>query len=481
MVSSMRPVADIGTTNSIEHHVTPNQPWRDPVLDAKLQCNLGPEYMSTRTGAGNSKVSYLEGWQAVQLANELFGHNGWSSEIREHAIDFVTRVKLDHFNPETQRWSVSGYCLLRITLRDGSYREDIGCGSAENVKSKQDGLSKVRKEAVTDAQKRVLKNFGQALGNCWYDPEHRARVTPLQVRKAPFNPRTLYRSDDVILSYENAANSSATPAVEAKPNGFSKAPQARPVPALAQPKGAAAPASKPVPAAPVRSKTIACPVNNAARQNMPLQEEAAAVPAPQIAPGETMGNLKMITSEDDPFDSDMFDSEETLAYARAVEGDSGFGGDVMPQMNGNKPVGEGACEPPAPPKGQLPELEQKRQEMEQKRQDAIRRKNLFQQQQQQQQNGEAMETVQTAIQPPQRAYTTGSANVQVRPTPARAMQQRATSNTRPVIPPPENGGFMSGRTFKRTIEGPNAGNVESKAVDPSVAAQEQAKRLKPSA
>ena len=72
--------------------------------------------------------------------------------------------------------------LIRVTLRDGVFHEDIGYGMLENAKSKGVALDKVhnlftvcnrkltiaqcKKEAVTDGLKRALRSFGNVLGNC---------------------------------------------------------------------------------------------------------------------------------------------------------------------------------------------------------------------------------------------------------------------------------------------------------------------------
>lgn len=58
-------------------------------LQAKLDKQLGPEYISDRPGAGGSKVQYLEAWKCINLANEIFGFNGWSSSIQNIAVDYV--------------------------------------------------------------------------------------------------------------------------------------------------------------------------------------------------------------------------------------------------------------------------------------------------------------------------------------------------------------------------------------------------------
>lgn len=43
-----------------------------------LSKKLGPEYLSTRQGGGGTKLTYIEGWRVINLANEIFGFNGQS-------------------------------------------------------------------------------------------------------------------------------------------------------------------------------------------------------------------------------------------------------------------------------------------------------------------------------------------------------------------------------------------------------------------
>jgi len=59
-------------------------------LQAKLDKKLGPEYISQRPGpSGQGKLTYAEGWKIINLANEVFGFNGWSSSITSLAVDYV--------------------------------------------------------------------------------------------------------------------------------------------------------------------------------------------------------------------------------------------------------------------------------------------------------------------------------------------------------------------------------------------------------
>lgn len=59
-------------------------------LQARLDKKLGPEYISARPGAAGQKVHYLSADKCINLANEVFGFNGWSSSIQTIQIDFVS-------------------------------------------------------------------------------------------------------------------------------------------------------------------------------------------------------------------------------------------------------------------------------------------------------------------------------------------------------------------------------------------------------
>ncbi|KAJ1918300.1 DNA repair protein rad52 [Mycoemilia scoparia] len=133
-------------------------------LQTELKKQLGPENINTRSGPGGSRLSYIEGCKVINLANELFGFNGWSSQIQNMTVDF-----LDY---ENGTYNIGVSCVVRVTLRDGTFHEDVGYGMIEKVKSKAQGLEKSRKEAATDALKRAFRGFGNAMGNCLYNKNY---------------------------------------------------------------------------------------------------------------------------------------------------------------------------------------------------------------------------------------------------------------------------------------------------------------------
>jgi DNA repair and recombination protein RAD52 len=109
----------------------------------------------------------VESWKVIELANSIFGFNGWSSSIVDITPDFIE---------ESQgRFRVGVTAVVKVSLKDGTSHEDVGYGISEN-KIKGSAIENAKKEAVSDARKRALRLFGNALGNCIYDKDHLNKV-----------------------------------------------------------------------------------------------------------------------------------------------------------------------------------------------------------------------------------------------------------------------------------------------------------------
>ncbi|ORX68335.1 hypothetical protein DL89DRAFT_268840 [Linderina pennispora] len=176
-------------------------------IQISLSKKLGPEHISTRRGAGNVRLSYIEGWRVISIANEVFGFNGWNSKMLNMTVDFMD------INPENGHFSVGVSCTMRISLKDGTYKEDIGYGMIENVKSKAMAFEKVKKEAVTDGLKRAMRQFGNVLGNCVYDKDYLRNVTQIakQARGKPLG--------DALFRYSDLEGGLAKDALGVNPRG----------------------------------------------------------------------------------------------------------------------------------------------------------------------------------------------------------------------------------------------------------------------
>ncbi|TFY78364.1 hypothetical protein EWM64_g5648, partial [Hericium alpestre] len=97
---------------------------------------------------------------------------------------------------ETRRFCVGVTAMVKITLKDGSHHDDVGYGTADNVKNKGAGLDKAKKEAVTDAVKRALRNFGNVLGLCLYEKAYAQEIAKIKVPPAKFDKSDLHHGPD---------------------------------------------------------------------------------------------------------------------------------------------------------------------------------------------------------------------------------------------------------------------------------------------
>ncbi|OJD11588.1 hypothetical protein AJ78_07674 [Emergomyces pasteurianus Ep9510] len=184
-----------------EHRIDQYTAQQIATLQSRLEKRLGPEYISSRQGPGGQKVHYLAAEKCINLANEVFGFNGWSSSIQNIQIDFVDD------NPNTARISLGLSVIVRVTLKDGTFHEDIGYGHCENSKSKALAFEKAKKEGTTDGLKRALRTFGNVLGNCVYDKEYLSRVTKVKAAPSKWDVGDLHRdASHTVVKKENNPN-----------------------------------------------------------------------------------------------------------------------------------------------------------------------------------------------------------------------------------------------------------------------------------
>lgn len=144
-------------------------PWTREEVDRiaeELDKPLTETDVARRVGAGGKKFAYVEGWFVLDQSNRIFGATGWSCEIKD--IQVRTR-------PDKQKgWYAKARVISRVTLKDGTYHEDISVAGRFN-KYEAEAEMMACKTAVTDSRKRVLRCFGRALGNSVYDKASIAR------------------------------------------------------------------------------------------------------------------------------------------------------------------------------------------------------------------------------------------------------------------------------------------------------------------
>ena len=172
-------------------HATPGYTMKElEDMKTALSKKLGPEFISKRKGPGYNSVQYLEGWKAINLANEIFGPNGWSTELKEFKVDYI--------DDKHGAISLGLSCIVRVILKDGTFHEDVGYGSIENCRGKAMAFDKCKKEAFTDGMKRALRQFGNALGNCLYDKEFLQQITKVASEPVKFDANSLMRRSTTV-------------------------------------------------------------------------------------------------------------------------------------------------------------------------------------------------------------------------------------------------------------------------------------------
>lgn len=138
-----------------------------------LNQHLGPEYLSLKQG----KFVYITGYEAVEIANAIFGWDGWSHQVVDQGQDMCEE--------RNGKWTVVRWCTVRVTVYVDANREvfheGVGTASMDGAPSALMAIEKCRKEAETDALKRALKNFGNATGNGIRCAEYRNAIRSVKV------------------------------------------------------------------------------------------------------------------------------------------------------------------------------------------------------------------------------------------------------------------------------------------------------------
>ena len=195
-------------------------------IAALLRLHLARDEISSRAGSGSSRYQYLPTNKAVELANYIFGYDGWSSSIQDVTIDFLEESK-------EGRWNVGVSTIMRITLRGDSYHEDVGYGQTVNMPGKAEALEKAKKEACSDGLKRALRLFGNKLGNCISDQAYMQLLKSGKGQKESLDlstsPRKRMRLEPALTAstqlQQHNNNTASLPPQSATTEGYPASPQ----------------------------------------------------------------------------------------------------------------------------------------------------------------------------------------------------------------------------------------------------------------
>lgn len=170
-----------------------------------LQSELSQDRIKVRDKA-NIKLSYLEGFDIIDTANNIFGYGNWA-----YTISSLEQVSQEV--NANQNVVVCYKAIVKVDVYDIDHntmisRQDVGFGTGV-ARNLADAHENSAKEAVTDALKRSLRSFGNQFGNSLYDKSKIvAQNTPSNIPNAPANQNAGFGQNQAI---PNQAPSQAMP------------------------------------------------------------------------------------------------------------------------------------------------------------------------------------------------------------------------------------------------------------------------------
>lgn len=132
----------------------------DKAIVEQLRGTLPHDVVKTRA-QGGQQLSYIEGWFALQTANEIFGFDGWEMTVISSVVLFSAE--------RNGKYQHVVRTHVRVRVGDVT-RDGIGVGIATQT-DPAGAIELAEKAAETDAQKRALRTFGNRFGLCLYDKE----------------------------------------------------------------------------------------------------------------------------------------------------------------------------------------------------------------------------------------------------------------------------------------------------------------------
>ena len=160
-----------------------------------LSSELNTDRIKVRDKA-NIKLSYLEGFDIIDAANNIFGYGNWA-----YTISSLEQVSQEV--NANQNVVICYKAIVKVEVYDIDHstmisRQDVGFGTGV-ARNLADAHENSAKEAVTDALKRSLRSFGNQFGNSLYDKSKSiSQNTPSNMPNAPANQNAGFGQNQAI-------------------------------------------------------------------------------------------------------------------------------------------------------------------------------------------------------------------------------------------------------------------------------------------
>jgi DNA repair and recombination protein RAD52 len=144
-----------------------NSPFT-PEQIAELDKPIDSKKVAHRQGGGGTQLSYIEGHEAIDAANRLFGYGSWGFEV----VGVPTR---DHYTDTNGEIKAMWYSAkIRLHVRGCEPIEEMGLVEVQLPKPGREytfgqQVDVAMKGSITDALKRALRCYGDQFGNSLYD------------------------------------------------------------------------------------------------------------------------------------------------------------------------------------------------------------------------------------------------------------------------------------------------------------------------
>ena len=171
------------------------------MLDKDIIEKLDAEFDESRVrqkSVGGREADYLESFDVIDKANEVFGYGQWGTDIVEMEII-----------PAGDRSVVRATVTLYV--HDCKPRQDVGVNISAGPKP--EALETAIKGAVSDAMKRAFRHFGAQFGNDLYDKErYNGRAAPRKAKTTKATAKIAPDAMTALWSWVNTADPAPTKA-----------------------------------------------------------------------------------------------------------------------------------------------------------------------------------------------------------------------------------------------------------------------------
>ncbi|MDP2661178.1 MAG: RAD52 family DNA repair protein [Dehalococcoidia bacterium] len=126
---------------------------------------------------GGRQLSYVEGYHVINEANRIFGFGSWSTDVLDlRCVEATAQGVPNYKGNQGDGYLIAYTATVRVTVHHEAGDQthtDVGYGEGIEYRNVGQAHESAIKEAVTDAEKRALRHWGNPFGLALYDKDQR--------------------------------------------------------------------------------------------------------------------------------------------------------------------------------------------------------------------------------------------------------------------------------------------------------------------